>query len=57
MLEEGVVARSKPEMLHESHEELLETSDMEGSDTELDQPESASRKKIKLYNSEGDSSA
>ena len=39
-----------------SHEELLETSDMEGSDTELDQPESASRKKMKLYNSEDDSS-
>lgn len=56
VLEEDEIARSKPEMPHDSHEELLETSDMEGSDTELDQPESASRKKMKLYNSEDDSS-
>ena len=56
VLEEGEIARSKAQIPHESHKELLETSDMEGSDMELDQPESASRKKMKLHNSENDSS-
>ena len=52
-LKDDEIARSKPGTFWE---QSLDASSSEDSDTELEQPESASRKKMKLYISEDESS-
>lgn len=52
-LKDDEIARSKPGTFRE---QSLDASSSEDSDTELEQPESASRKKMKLYISEDESS-
>ena len=53
MLKDDEIARSKPGT---SREQSLDASHSEDSKTELEQPDSASRKKMKLYISEDESS-
>lgn len=53
VLKDDEIARSKPGT---SQEQSLDASHSEDSDTELEQPQSASRKKMKLYISEDESS-
>ena len=53
VLKDDEIARSKPGT---SREQSLDASHREDSDTELEQPESAPRKKMKLYISEDESS-
>ena len=53
VLKDKEIAQSKPGT---SWEQSLNASHIKDSDTELEQPESASRKKMKLYISEDESS-
>jgi len=53
VLKDDEIARSKPGT---SREQSLDASHSEDSKTELEQPDSASRKKMKLYISEDESS-